>query len=98
MDSAAVPVLGQRGKDQGFGGFPGPFQLSIRLAKTYFPRFHEMLDRIITQPVGGKEHDKKGKSFRWLSDEFSRMIILRNSDFDTDDLDDEQLEQLGGLE
>lgn len=49
----------------------------------------------MTQPI---TNARKGKSLQWLSEEFSRLTIYRNSDFDTDELDDEELERLGGLE
>lgn len=91
-------MLGQRGKDQGLGGFPGPIQLTMKFARNYYPGLYRFMERVITQPITGAEGQKKGKSFEWLSDEFSKIVILRNSDFDTDELDDEELERLGGLE
>lgn len=94
---SSLNTLGRRGKDQGLGGFPGPIDLSRKLARNYFPRVHRLLERITTQPRGIHAYGK-GKSFRWLNDEFSKMTILRNSDFDTEELDDEELERLGGLE
>lgn len=94
MDKSAPPAIGQRGKDQGLGGFPGPYQLTVKISRKFFPRVHRWLVRIMTQP----NHAKKGKSLQWLSEEFSRLTIYRNSDFDTDELDDDELERLGGLE
>ncbi len=86
--------LGQRGKDQGLGGFPGPLQLAAKLARRYFPRFQSQIEHIFTRSV----ENTKGKSMRWLTEEFSLLRITRNSDFDTEDLSDEELERLGGLE
>lgn len=97
MESAPnAQSLGQRGKDQGLGGFPGPIQLFHRITRTYFPRVHRWAFNILSQPI---ETAKKGKTLQWLSDEFSsKLVILRNSDFDTEELDDEELERLGGIE
>ena len=88
-----IPLIGQRAKDQGLGGFPGPYQIIVKLSSIYFPRVNRWLAHILTQPL---EHMKKGAS--QLSEDFSNLVILRNSDFDTDELDDEELERLGGLE
>ena len=41
---------------------------------------------------------KDGKSTKQLPNEFSNLIIGRNSNFNTDELTDEELEKLGGLE
>ncbi|KAL4244289.1 TrkH Potassium Transport [Abortiporus biennis] len=87
--------LGQRPKDQNFGGFPGPFQLTAKFARRYFPQVYERIKKFASQPV---EVVKDGKSIRWLSEEFGSLIIGRNSDFNTDELTDEELEKLGGLE
>ena len=35
---------------------------------------------------------------RWLPSGVKELVIGRNSDFNTDELTDEQLEELGGLE
>ena len=54
-----------------------------------------------THKRGDKVEDveqKGGKSFRWLTDEFESLVIGRNSDFNTEELTDEELERLGGLE
>ena len=53
---------------------------------------HRFIRKLLTQ------HVKKGKSLAWLGEEFQKLVVLRNSDFDTDELDDEELERLGGLE
>lgn len=94
-DQNMPPVIGQRGKDQNLGGFPGPYQILVKLSRRYFPRASRWLGRILTVQI---KHAKTGASWKWLSDEFSHLVILRNSDFDTDELDDEELERLGGLE
>lgn len=67
----------------------------IALCRKYFPRAYRWIRRMMTQPLADSG---KGKSLQWLGEEFSRLVILRNSDFDTDELDDDELEQLGGLE
>ena len=90
--SANKHVLGQRPKDQGLGGFPGPFQLSARLARKYFPHVYKRLVSMtsITQPKAG--------SAKWLTESLGGLIIGRNSDFNTEELSDDQLEELGGIE
>ncbi|KAI0085711.1 cation transport protein-domain-containing protein [Irpex rosettiformis] len=88
-------ALGQRGKDQGLGGFPGPIKLLKKITRYYTPRIYRSIERIFT------EHRKDGirkNSFKWLGDDFQNLIINRNSDFDTEELDDDELERLGGLE
>lgn len=66
----------------------------MKLSRKYFPQVYDWLRRIMTEPIS----KNSGKSLQWLTDEFSKLVILRNSDFDTDELDDEELERLGGLE
>ncbi|KAJ3485808.1 hypothetical protein NLI96_g4697 [Meripilus lineatus] len=97
--------LGQRPKDQGHGGFPGPFQLFSKFLKQYFPELHQaIMKRLESQPQvksGGKIDDSEkgvGKSFKRLTQDFQGLVIGRNSDFNTDELSDEELERLGGRE
>ncbi|TBU58845.1 TrkH-domain-containing protein [Dichomitus squalens] len=87
-------VLGQREKDQGLGGFPGPFILGRRLARRYFPTLYRKLSTLVhVEPRPAR----KGK-LKWLSEGLSDLVIGRNSEFNTDELSDEQLEELGGIE
>ncbi|KAH8101386.1 TrkH-domain-containing protein [Cristinia sonorae] len=81
--------LGQRGKDQGHGGFPGPLQLFHKFIRRFLPMFHKRLGEILS--IRKKEEAK-------LEKEYGRLVIGRNSDFNTDELTDEELEELGGLE
>ncbi|KAK7687989.1 hypothetical protein QCA50_008359 [Cerrena zonata] len=83
--------LGLRGKDQGNGGFPGPIQVSMKFARRYFPKMAERLENLLKSTGGGK-------SMKQLQNQFSSLIIGRNSHFNTDELTDEELEELGGLE
>ncbi|KAI0802967.1 cation transport protein-domain-containing protein [Irpex lacteus] len=93
-DTPDNKALGQRGKDQGLGGFPGPIQLFLKITRIYFPRVHRFVERLITH----RRDPNRKNSFKWLGDDFKNLIINRNSDFDTEELDDEELERLGGLE
>ncbi|KAI0719098.1 TrkH-domain-containing protein [Cerioporus squamosus] len=86
-------VLGQRGKDQGLGGFPGPLQLGRRIARRYFPDAYQRL-----QMLGRADDPARKKRLKWLSDSLKDLVVGRNSDFNTDELSDEQLEELGGIE
>ena len=87
-------LLGQRGKDQGLSGFPGPLNLGRRVARRYFPSVYRKLSTLLhveQRPV------RKGK-LKWLSEGLSDLVIGRNSEFNTEELSDEQLEELGGIE
>lgn len=44
------------------------------------------------------ETPKTGKHVKWLSDTLSDLVIGRNGEFNTEELTDEQLEELGGIE
>ncbi|KAI0638942.1 TrkH-domain-containing protein [Trametes polyzona] len=85
-------ALGQRNKDQGLGGFPGPVELGQRLLKLYFPRLYRRLSEMTVREQFPSRHTK------WLGDTLKDMVIGRNGDFHTEELTDEQLEELGGIE
>lgn len=84
--------LGLRTKDQGLGGFPGPFQLSVKFVQSYFPRFHRFVVKHL------EVRKPTGRGFQGLVGEFENLVIGKNSDFNTEELTDEELERLGGLE
>ncbi|KAM5534365.1 hypothetical protein V8D89_011958 [Ganoderma adspersum] len=86
-------VVGQRNKDQGLGGFPGPFRLSRQLARNYFPSLYRRLTKLL--PV---EKAASGANTKWLSEGLKDLVIGRNSEFNIDELSDEQLEEVGGIE
>ena len=87
------PVLGQRDKDQGLGGFPGPIQLSTQVAKKYFPQAYRKVTMMMPA-----ERPPEEKGLKWLSDNLKDVVVGRNSEFNTEELSDEQLEELGGIE
>ncbi|OCH94151.1 TrkH-domain-containing protein [Obba rivulosa] len=90
-----LPV-GQRPKDQGLGGFPGPIELGKRLAGRMFPHLYRNVVRPFIISEGAVVRGEKRK---WLSETLlAGLVIGRNSDFNTDELTDEQLEELGGIE
>lgn len=91
-DGHEVP-LGQREKDHGQGGFPGPIQLSQMVARRYVPQLYSGLKGLF-----GEIRRRDKKRVERLQDEFNKLIIGRNSDFNTEELSDEELEELGGLE
>ncbi|KAH9891144.1 TrkH-domain-containing protein [Cubamyces lactineus] len=84
--------LGQRNKDQGLGGFPGPWTLTKRIARKLFPRLYARLEKF------GVRERSPSKDMKWLSDSLKGLVIGRNSEFHTEELTDEQLEELGGIE
>ncbi|TFK88517.1 TrkH-domain-containing protein [Polyporus arcularius HHB13444] len=86
-------ILGQRDKDQGLGGFPGPLQLARRLARRYFPDAYERL-----LVLGRADDPSRKHRLKWLSDSLKGLVVGRNSEFNTEELSDEQLEELGGIE
>jgi len=81
-----------RRKDQDMGGFPGPIELFQRLmhANT-FGFVNRAWNRIAAY---GQNHGQH-RYLSWLPD---GLVIGRNSEFYTDELTDEQLERLGGIE
>ncbi|KAJ7583925.1 potassium transporter [Mycena floridula] len=80
-------------KHSGFGGFPGPVQIFQRLLKRASPKIYRTLERKLTIPYGTTV---AAKSRPWL-DNFD-LFVGRNSDFHTESLTDEQVEEIGGTE
>lgn len=78
---------------QGFGGFPGPAKLVSRVVKIAAPRTYQNLERSMTVTT---MTTLQADSVPWLN--FSGLVVGRNSDFRTDSLTDEQLEDIGGAE
>ncbi|TEB33688.1 TrkH-domain-containing protein [Coprinellus micaceus] len=80
-------------KERGVGGFPGPINLVNRLAQRAAPRMYNKLERKMTI-TSYRTLDENKTS--WLN--FSGLVVGRNSDFRTETLSDEQVEDLGGAE
>ncbi|KIM41983.1 hypothetical protein M413DRAFT_445173 [Hebeloma cylindrosporum] len=80
-------------KYQGFGGFPGPTKLLTQVVKITAPQTYQKLERSMTITTMTTLH---ASSAPWLN--FSGLVVGRNSDFRTDSLTDEQLEDIGGAE
>ena len=80
-------------KYQGFGGFPGPAHLVSQVIKIMAPHAYRKMERTMTIPT---TTTLKSSSVPWLN--FSGLVVGRNSDFRTDSLTDEQLEDVGGAE
>ncbi|KAF8809851.1 potassium transporter [Phlegmacium glaucopus] len=80
-------------KHKGFGGFPGPLNLLHRAIKHTAPRTYRKLERKMTMPT---VTTLEASSVPWLN--FSGLVVGRNSNFHTDSLTDEQLEDIGGTE
>lgn len=77
------------------GGFPGPIELFRRLLRANaFGSLDRAWDRIATY---GRNRGRDCY-LSWLPDGVDGLIIGRNSEFYTDELTDEQLEHLGGIE
>lgn len=80
-------------RDPGFGGFPGPIDLIHQLFKRAAPLTYSRLKRTITIPSVTTLEEKKTP---WLN--FSGLVVGRNSNFRTDTLTSEQIQQIGGTE
>ena len=80
-------------KYQGFGGFPGPAKIIRQVVKATAPSAYRTLERSMTAATMTTLHPS---SEPWLN--FSGLVVARNSDFRTDSLSDEQLEDIGGAE
>ena len=81
-----------RRKDQNMGGFPGPFELFQQLVRT--SSIGRVWGRIATYSRKHGQHPY----LSWLPGSIDGLIVGRNSEFYTDQLTDDQLEQLGGIE
>ncbi|KAI0358915.1 TrkH-domain-containing protein [Trametes cingulata] len=84
-------VLGQRNKDQGLGGFPGPLEISKRILQRYYPNLYRRLVAITVR-------ERSSTHMKWLGESLKDLVIGRNGDIHTEELTDEQLEELGGIE
>ncbi|CAA7262705.1 unnamed protein product [Cyclocybe aegerita] len=100
LSSSKIPdVPGSTGaknrKYQGFGGFPGPAHLVHEVLKLTAPHATRNLQRKMTMPmITTLEADKTP----WARQILNGLVVGRNSDFRTDSLTDEQLEEIGGAE
>lgn len=74
------------------GGFPGPVTLFKKFFKRATPNTYKKIERKMTI---SKETTLEGSNTPWLSFDLS---LFRNSDFNTEELSDEQLAELGGVE
>ncbi|KAJ7145738.1 cation transport protein-domain-containing protein [Mycena epipterygia] len=82
-------------KFEGKGGFPGPVTLAKRLLKRGAPTTFRKLQRNLTLPYT-KTLD--AKDVPWLGLVLDGLVVGRNSAFRTEELSDEQLEFIGGVE
>lgn len=99
-------------RHSGFGGFPTPIQLVQKLIPSRTKMsLHRTLTRpahmtVLTSTHGELQDGEDGNwsdSIRnqvaaWMPEELSGLVVGRNSRFYTEELGDDQLEQLGGVE
>ena len=77
------------------GGFPGPIELFQRLVHTgALDSIERAWSRIATY---GRNQGQR-RYLSWLPGSIDGLIVGRNSEFFTDQLTDDQLEHLGGIE
>jgi hypothetical protein len=77
------------------GGFPGPVELFQRLVHTNALGF---IGRAWNRIVTHWQIHRQRHYLSWLPGSIDGLIIGKNSEFYTDELTDEQLERLGGIE
>ena len=84
-----------RRKDQDMGGFPGPIELLQRLVhRGTLGSIERAWNKVAAY---GRNHGQR-RYLSWLPGSIDGLIVGRNSEFYTDQLTDEQLEHLGGIE
>jgi hypothetical protein len=93
VESASEIPPSRSKKHEGFGGFPGPFDIMHKIFKLVAPSTYRRLERSMTIPSVTTLEEKKTP---WLN--FSGLVVGRNSDFRTDTLTAEQIQQIGGTE
>jgi len=77
------------------GGFPGPIEIFQRLAHTAaLGSIERAWNKVAAY---GRNHGRR-RYLSWLPGSIDGLIVGRNSEFFTDQLTDEQLEHLGGIE
>ncbi|KAF8888456.1 potassium transporter [Gymnopilus junonius] len=86
-------VEASKAKYKGLGGFPGPTQLARQVFQLAAPHAFSKLQRTMTLPT---VTTLQSENIPWLN--FSGLVVGRNSNFRTDSLSDEQLEDIGGAE
>ena len=87
------PGLPSGRKYQGFGGFPGPVDIVHTFFKRATPSVYRRFERSLTIP---HTRTLDSRSVPWLS--FDGLVVGRNSDFRTETLDPDQIEEIGGTE
>ncbi|XP_006461265.1 hypothetical protein AGABI2DRAFT_70136 [Agaricus bisporus var. bisporus H97] len=88
-------------RSRGFGGFPMPFSLLNSIVSKAFPKFKRRLSRTVTMPAttslvtthSAQRAPPNAKAVPYIS---FNTTVGRNSNFDN--LTNQQLEELGGLE
>ncbi|KAF8169153.1 cation transport protein-domain-containing protein [Mycena galopus ATCC 62051] len=80
-------------KFEGNGGFPGPLSLAKTLLKRGAPTTYRKFERKMTLPY---TETLAAREVPWL--DFDGLVVGRNSAFQTEELSDEQLEFISGVE
>ena len=87
-----------RGTNANFGGFPGPREIISRLIGRFLPGLHRRLTRTITMPRTTTITSMRGNTERARAVPYVSFdaVVGYNSTFE--ELTEEQLEELGGVE
>ncbi|KAI9507993.1 cation transport protein-domain-containing protein [Russula earlei] len=88
----------QGGTHTNFGGFPGPREVISQLVQRFFPAVHRQLRRTITTPRTTTITPMRGNTERARAVPYISFdaVVGFNSSFES--LNEEQLEELGGVE
>jgi hypothetical protein len=87
-----------RGTNANFGGFPGPREIISRLTRRFLPGVHRQLTRTLTMPRTTTITSMRGNTGRARPVPYVSFdaVVGHNSSFE--ELTEEQLEELGGVE
>ena len=96
--SPTSPTSRHSNKYQGMGGFPGPAHLLHTVVRITAPHAYahveRKLNRTMTMPT---VTTIESANVPWLKN-LNKLVVGRNSDFRTEGLSDEELEDIGGAE
>lgn len=67
-------------------------ELAKRFLQWYSPKLYKRLTKLTVRTRTAS------KDMKWFSENLKGLVIGRNGDFYTEELSDEQLEELGGIE
>jgi len=92
------PDLSPGSKYEGMGGFPGPSRICFSFLRLVTPKAAKKIMKLQNSlTMMPSVQTIESRNVPWL-ERIDKLVIWRNSDFRTETLSDEQLEELGGAE